>query len=121
MKPIPIEAAKQISEKYEFDQVIIVARRVGEGGGESVTTYGKDKAHCDVAAQCGDFLKYEVMKWHDACTESESSIDILKAQRDKLCELVLDLKECEQDSDDEEKAYTELLEYALLLTGRTDS
>lgn len=61
MKPIPISAAKQIAEKYGYDQVIVIARAVGEG--EHCTTYGKDKANCDVAAQCGDFLKFKVMGW----------------------------------------------------------
>ena len=61
MKKIPIKAAKKISDKYGYDQVIIVARAVGFG--EHVTTYGKDKVHCDVAAKIGDFLKYKIMGW----------------------------------------------------------
>jgi hypothetical protein len=65
MKPIPIAAAKLIALDYEYDQVIIIARSVGDGPehGEHVTTYGKDKANCDVAARIGDFLKYKVMNW----------------------------------------------------------
>jgi hypothetical protein len=63
MKAIPVEAAKRIADAYRYDQVIIVARKIGEGGGEHVTTYGKDKANCSVAAQIGDFLKYKIMGW----------------------------------------------------------
>lgn len=66
MKPIPIFDAQRIAEKYGYDQVVIIARAVGdasEGGGEHVTTYGKDKANCDVAARIGDFLKFKVMGW----------------------------------------------------------
>ena len=63
MKAIPIRAAQEISAKYDYDQVIVIARKVGEGGGEHVTTYGRDKTHCEVAAQCGDFLKFKVMGW----------------------------------------------------------
>ena len=63
MTPIPISAAKAIAESYGYDQVIIIARKVGEGGHEHCTTYGVNKEHCDVAARCGDFLKYEVMEW----------------------------------------------------------
>lgn len=66
MHPIPIEAAQQIAEKFGYDQVIVIARRVGEDPaphGEHVTTYGVDKANCDVAARIGNFLKYNVMKW----------------------------------------------------------
>ncbi len=61
MTPIPISAAKQIAQEHGYDQVIIVARAVGEG--EHVTTYGRDKANCDVAARIGDFLKHKIMGW----------------------------------------------------------
>jgi hypothetical protein len=61
MKPIPISAAKRIAEQFNYDQVIIIARKVGEG--EHCTTYGIDKEHCEIAARCGGYLKYEVMKW----------------------------------------------------------
>ena len=61
MNPIPIAAAKLVAEKYDYDQVIMIARKVGEG--EHVTTYGVDKANCDVAAQIGNFLKFKVMGW----------------------------------------------------------
>jgi hypothetical protein len=64
MKPIPILAAKVIALDYGYDQVIVIARKVGDGGGEHCTTYGVDKANCDVAARCGDFLKHKVMGWH---------------------------------------------------------
>lgn len=66
MKPIPISAAREIAEKYGYDQVVIIARRVGEEPnprGEHVTTYGVNKEHCDVAARIGDHLKYNVMGW----------------------------------------------------------
>jgi hypothetical protein len=63
MKPIPIEAAKLIAEKYGYDQVVVVARKVGEGGREHCTTYGVTKEHCDVAARIGDFFKHELMGW----------------------------------------------------------
>lgn len=61
MKPIPISEAKLIADRYGYDQVVIIARKVGEG--EHCTTYGVDKANCDVAARCGDFLKFKVMGW----------------------------------------------------------
>jgi len=63
---IPIETAKNIAEKYSYDQVIIIARKVGVDGGEHVTTYGKNKEHCSIAAKCGDFLKYKVMGWRES-------------------------------------------------------
>jgi len=60
---IPISAAKKIAKDFDYDQVIIIARKVGVDGNEHVTTYGVDKANCKVAAHCGDFIKYEIMKW----------------------------------------------------------
>ena len=65
MKRIPIVAARRIAEEYGYDQVVIVARKVGPQnvGGEHVTTYGVDKANCDVAARIGDFFKHKLMGW----------------------------------------------------------
>jgi hypothetical protein len=63
MKPIPIVRARDIAEQYGYDQVIIIARKVGENGGEHCTTYGRDKPNCDVAARVGEFLKFKVMGW----------------------------------------------------------
>ena len=60
-KPIPISAAKRISDDYGYDQVVIIARAIGRS--EHCTTYGRDKANCDVAARIGDFLKYKIMGW----------------------------------------------------------
>jgi hypothetical protein len=68
MLPIPISAARHIAEEFGYDQVIIVARRVSEPGserigGEHCTTYGVDKANCDVAARIGNFFKHKLMGW----------------------------------------------------------
>ncbi len=46
-------------------KVIIVARKTGERGGEHCTTYGVNTEHCQVAARCGDYLKFKVMGWHE--------------------------------------------------------
>lgn len=66
MKRIPISAAKRIAEAYGYDQVIVVARKVGDAPnphGEHVTTYGVTKAHCRVADSIGAYLKHKVMRW----------------------------------------------------------
>lgn len=63
--PIPIDAAEHIARRYGYDQVVIIARRVGaapEPHGEHVTTYGVDRAHCDSAAAQGRALK-KFMGW----------------------------------------------------------
>jgi hypothetical protein len=65
MKPIPIAAARRVAEQYGYDQVVIVARTVG--GGEHCTTYGVDKANCDVAARIGNYFKHRLMHWTGEC------------------------------------------------------
>jgi len=64
LKSIPVKRAKELAQIYDYDQVMIIARKTGKAGGEHVTTYGVNKAHCNIAAKCGDFLKYKVMGWH---------------------------------------------------------
>jgi hypothetical protein len=61
MKPIPVSAAKELAKKYGYDQVIVVARAVGEG--EHVTTYGRNRENCTIAARIGAYLKHKVMHW----------------------------------------------------------
>ena len=66
MKEIPIHAARSIAEYYGYDQVIIIARKVGsdpDPHGEHVTTYGRNMDHCNAAARIGDFLKHKIMGW----------------------------------------------------------
>lgn len=62
MKPIPINMAQEVAQRFGYDQVVIYARRVGEDGGEHLTTYGTTKQHCRVAGQMGDTLK-RLMGW----------------------------------------------------------
>lgn len=65
LKPIPIAAAKHIAKTYGYDQVVIYARRchdTPEPHGEHMTTYGRNREHCDVAARIGTTLK-RVMGW----------------------------------------------------------
>ena len=60
---IPIRAGREIAERYGYDQVVIIARKVADDGGEHVTTYGVNKQHCAVAARIGDFIKHKIMGW----------------------------------------------------------
>ncbi|PID95800.1 MAG: hypothetical protein CSA85_00585 [Alphaproteobacteria bacterium] len=72
MKPIPVSVAERIAKSYGYDQVVIIARRVGEDpepNGEHVTTYGRSKVHCAVAARIGGFLKFKVMGWAEENAE----------------------------------------------------
>ena len=66
MKKIPISAAKDIADRFGYDQVVIFARRVGEAPdhfGEHMSTYGVDKAHCAAVGRIGNALKRWLMGW----------------------------------------------------------
>jgi hypothetical protein len=68
MKPIPISAAKRIATEYGYDQVVIIARKIGgpeDVHGEHCTTYGVNKEHCEIASKIGDFIKYKIMLWEN--------------------------------------------------------
>lgn len=67
VKSIPIREAEKVSQRYGFDQVVIMARRPGTEGditGEHITTYGRNPTHCAVAAMMGNKLK-EIAGWPD--------------------------------------------------------
>ena len=85
LKPIPIAAAKRIADEFGYHQVVIVARHVGAAGGEHVTTYGVDVAHCGVAAKMGNFFKYKLMGWpppeHEDSPFSQAARDVLAERR----------------------------------------
>lgn len=62
-KRIPISAAKEIADKYGYDQVMIYVRKVGDNGGEHMTTYGVNKINCDAMAKIANFLQTKIMGW----------------------------------------------------------
>lgn len=76
---IPIAAGKKIADAYGYDQVVIVARKVG--GVEHVTTYGVDKAHCDVAARMGNFFKYNLMHWPEPEPSDDDLLELARAHK----------------------------------------
>lgn len=81
MRSIPVKAGERIAKEFGYDQVIIIARRVGEKPdphGEHVTTYGITRIHCDVAARTGSYVKREIMGW----PEQPSTADINKMIRE---------------------------------------
>lgn len=81
---IPVSAAKEIADRYGYDQVVIIARRVGdepEPHGEHVTTYGRDKAHCSVAARVGNFIKHKIMGWPEYEAAPQAQADARDAAR----------------------------------------
>jgi len=68
-KRIPIKSAKDIAQKYDKDQVIIISwdRKTGTTW---VTTHGKTIEDCNMAAEGGNKLKREFLKWpEELCNE----------------------------------------------------
>lgn len=63
LRPIPVSAAEYIAKKYGYHQVVIIARKTGDKGGEFCTTFGINEKHCQVAASIGEFFKYKLMGW----------------------------------------------------------
>lgn len=92
--PIPIDAAAFIGLAYGYDQVVIVARKVG--GVEHVTTYGAGE-HAAVAARMGHFFKHRLMKWP---SDGQTMVPLVatEAQRDlaeqRVNALRADLGDC---------------------------
>lgn len=81
---IPIAAARRICDEYGYDQVVIFARKTGEGGKEHVTTYGRSLEHCDIAARMGNNLKRHVGWPESKCQDVPSRIkrrDTQKGER----------------------------------------
>jgi hypothetical protein len=66
MDAVPVSAAKWVAHAFGYDQVVIIARKVGDDGAKSVTTYGVDSGHCEKAARTGSFLKKNMSCEHSA-------------------------------------------------------
>ncbi len=112
MVPIPIRAAAHVARRYGYDQVIIIARRVGNGGGEHVTTYGRDTTHCGVAARVGAFLKHKVMGWPEYTVKPEQQ-DQLSAAEERIAR-ALALLATEPDVDPAKMTRAEIRQVVLL-------
>lgn len=96
MKRIPIKAAKDIAQKYDSDQVILITWNK-KTGTTSVVTYGKTKDDCVQAANGGNLIKKKILGWpDDQClatparskwkwkkTEDELTVEEAKAIADK--------------------------------------
>lgn len=80
MSKLPIKEARDIAEKHGWDQVIIVARKVGDHGFEHVVTYGEGEAHCEAAARAGMAIKHHLMGWPMALYDS--ALRVLGVGRD---------------------------------------
>jgi len=75
-KQIPISAAKQLSEKYEYPEIVIFAYDP-DTRMQHVTTYGKTKEQCEDAAKAGNYLKL-VLGWpEELCNAKPSKINII--------------------------------------------
>jgi len=81
MRPIPVHEALSIASAYGYDQVIIIARRVGDDPaphGEHVTTYGVGIEHCGVAARVGNYIKHRIMGWPELSLDNDKMLVALR-------------------------------------------
>ena len=60
---IQLSEMEELCTKYGFDQVIVLARKVGEGGYENLGTHGVDMEHSAAAEAIGVHLRIKVMGW----------------------------------------------------------
>lgn len=95
-RTIPVSDAAHIGKTRDFDQVVIIARKVGEDGNEHVTTWGRDRQHCDVARRIGDFLKFMVMGWEPGKAELHHAGSVTD---DEIGEALADVIDIMQRSD----------------------
>lgn len=100
MGDIPISAAERIATEYGWDQVVIVARKVGDDGAEHVTTYGVNAEHCGVAARIGDFLKHKIMGWpRDADDDAQVIRAAVAAEREACARIASDTPQSDVSCD----------------------
>lgn len=104
---LPIKAARDIANAHGWDQVIIVARKVGDNGYEHVVTYGKDAAHCEAAARAGNAIKHHLMKW--PCSLFDSDLRVLGIGRDAENPKALSLAMNAEPSDDDIRMVHDML------------
>jgi len=78
---IPIKAARDISDKYEFPEVVIFAYDP-ETGKQHVTTYGKTKNNCIDAAKAGNYLK-KALGWPDELCREQPRRAVAPAPSEK--------------------------------------
>jgi hypothetical protein len=67
--PIPISDAADIGARRGYDQVIVIARKIGQRGGEFVTAWGVDLENLTAANIAANFLKFRVMGMGAALAE----------------------------------------------------
>ena len=72
---LPIKLAKDVCDKYNLMQVIVLC--MDSGGTHHFITYGKDKKNCEEAGLSADRLK-EQLDWPEETVSnySNDSIDI---------------------------------------------
>ena len=81
--PIPIRSAESIGRRFGYDQVVVFGRRVSDDpklAGEHMTTWGRNRDHCQVAKHIGNTLKDDVMKWPSP--RAEAIADLISRRGD---------------------------------------
>ena len=59
-REMPVDEIKKIGDKYEYDLVIILAKK---NNVKHVVTWGRNKEHCDTSKRIGRFFKRLFSLW----------------------------------------------------------
>lgn len=68
-----VDDIKSLLENHGYHQAVLVVRRVGDSGEETVVTAGADTPHSEVAARVGNFLKRQIMSWPEQPLDPSST------------------------------------------------
>ena len=63
MKAPPYAVAQEIADEYDLDQVIVIGRKGGDDGFETITTYGRSDDDARVCDMIGTHITKDIMKW----------------------------------------------------------
>lgn len=64
-KPIPVHEGRSIAQRYGYDQILIIGRKVDPDGEQWHTTYGRNREHCDAAGRIMRWLERQMDAYDD--------------------------------------------------------
>jgi hypothetical protein len=87
MKRIPIRVAKKLAKELDQSIVVIITwegESCGTPTGQThVVTYGKTKAECGWAANLGNIIKRDILKWPEELCNTKPDKRVLALKEEK--------------------------------------
>lgn len=87
----PFRTAASIAQEHGLDQVVIIGRKTGDGGFETITTWGRSDDDARVCDMIGVRITRDIMQWETADRDEIAErvalgrlAPELKRQRDRL-------------------------------------